>query len=101
MLVEMGCEVVGPVATVAEAERAANSQQLDGAILDVNLRGTHIFGVLPVFQRQRIPVILSSGYADPDLYPPEFRGLPLLVKPYDAGEFAKLVNKVFGPPAPR
>lgn len=100
ILLEIGCEVVGPVATVAEIERLAVSERLDGAVLDVNLRGTHVFRALPVLLQRGVPVILSSGYEDRSLYPEEFRELPLLVKPYEAEDLARAVRRAFGPGSP-
>ncbi len=38
-LIEAGCEVVGPYARLSEALSAATWEQLDGAVLDVNLGG--------------------------------------------------------------
>jgi CheY-like chemotaxis protein len=96
MLKELGCEVVGPVATVAEVERLAAVEPLDGAVLDVNLRGVRVFGALSVLRARQIPVILSSGYESSALFPEEFRELPVLVKPYDRGELAALLRAAFG-----
>lgn len=100
ILLEIGCEVVGPVATVAAIERLAVSERLDGAVLDVNLRGTHVFRALPLLLQRGVPVILSSGYEDRSLYPEEFRELPLLVKPYEAEDLARAVRRAFGPGSP-
>jgi DNA-binding LytR/AlgR family response regulator len=100
MLLEIGCRVIGPVATVDEVERRAASEALEGALLDVNLRGRHVFRALPVLLRRRIPVILSSGYDDRSLYPAEFRDLPLLVKPYDRDELRGAVTEIFGSRSP-
>lgn len=96
MLRELGCTVVGPVATVAEVERLAAVEPLDGAVLDVNLRGVRVFGALPVLRARQIPVILSSGYENSALFPEEFRDLPVLVKPYDRRELAALLKAAFG-----
>jgi CheY-like chemotaxis protein len=96
MLIELGCEVVGPVATVAETERLAASEPLDGAVLDVNLRGAQVFDALPALRARDIPVILSSGYSNSGVFPEEFRDLPVLVKPYDPKELAALLRTVFG-----
>ena len=92
----LGCEVVGPVPTVAEVERLARCPGLDGAVLDVNLRGVPIFGALPGLLERRLPVILSSGYEKSTLFPEPFRGLPVLVKPYDASQLGALIRALFG-----
>jgi len=93
---ELGCEVVGPVATVAEVERFAERPDLDGAVLDVNLRGAKVFGALPALLARGLPVLLSSGYDEALLFPQEFRSLPVLVKPYDASKLGAALNALFG-----
>ncbi len=100
MLEGIGCQVVGPIATVDEIARIARSEPLDGAVLDVNLRGSHVFEVLPILLERRIPVVLSSGYEDRLLHPEAFRELPLLVKPYDAAELERVITEVLGPRSP-
>ena len=96
MLLELGCEVVGPVATVAEVERLTGAEPLDCALLDVNLRGEQVFGAVPALQARKIPVLLSSGYQNPALFPQGFRQLPMLVKPYDRTELAALLRTACG-----
>ena len=96
MLVELGCEVVGPLATVAEVKRLTGAERLDGALLDVKLRGEQVFSAVPALQARRIPVVLSSGYQSPALFPQEFRGLPMLVKPYDRAQLAALLRAACG-----
>jgi CheY-like chemotaxis protein len=93
---ELGCEVVGPVATVAEVERLAERPDLDGAVLDVNLRGAKVFDALPALLARGLPVLLSSGYDEAILFPHEFRSLPVLVKPYDARKLGAALNALLG-----
>jgi CheY-like chemotaxis protein len=91
---DLGCEVVGPVATVDEVERVAGSAELDGAVLDVNLRGEQVFRALPRLLERGLPVLLSSGYDETTLFPGEFRHLPVLVKPYDGSQLAARLKEL-------
>jgi CheY-like chemotaxis protein len=93
---DLGCEVVGPVATVDEVERVAGSAELDGAVLDVNLRGEQVFRALPRLLERGLPVLLSSGYDETTLFPHEFRNLPVLVKPYEGSQLAARLKELFG-----
>ena len=95
MLQQLGCEVIGPVATLQQLARAVSAQTLDGAILDVNLSGEHVFGILPQLRERGVPVVLSSGYNDPALVPPEFRDIPLLAKPYDQAALGEICRRAF------
>ena len=95
-LQDLGCEIIGPLATVAEVERVAGSADLDGAILDVNLRGEQVFRAVPRLLERGIPVLLSSGYDETTSFPDEFRRLPVLVKPYEGTELAARLKELFG-----
>jgi DNA-binding response OmpR family regulator len=96
----LGCELVGPVATVAEVERLADSGDFDGAVLDVNLRGEQIFRALPRLIERGVPILLSSGYEEASLFPDEFRRLPVLVKPYEGSQLAARLKELFGSRGP-
>lgn len=93
-LQDLGYEVIGPVATVDEVERIAGSAELDGAVLDVNLRGEQVFRALPRLLERGLPVLLSSGYDETTLFPHEFRNLPVLVKPYDGSQLAARLKEL-------
>lgn len=63
-LQQIGCELVGPASTLAEALRLADSEasSLDAAVMDVNLRGETSFPVAEVLASYGVPVIYVSGY---------------------------------------
>jgi DNA-binding NtrC family response regulator len=84
MLERLGYEVVGPAANVAEIRELLQDGPIDGAILDVNLRGEQVFSVLPALMAIGMPVILASGYEDAQQFPSEFRDLPRITKPFSA-----------------
>ena len=83
MLTRFGCHVVGPAARIEDVIRLARAGQIDGALLDVNLRGRQIFDILPELLALDLKVVLTSGYDDATLFPPAFRGLPRISKPVD------------------
>jgi DNA-binding NtrC family response regulator len=82
-LLGFGCDVVGPLSELDEIVAAIRGEPLDGALLDVNLRGRQVFEILPEFLSRRIPVVLTSGYDDSTLFPHAFRALPRISKPFD------------------
>ena len=51
MLVDLGCDVVGPITSVDGVLENAERGGFDGAVLDINLRGRQIFEILPKLQR--------------------------------------------------
>jgi CheY-like chemotaxis protein len=90
MLEGFGCEVVGPVSEVREILQVLDGEQVDGALLDVNLRGRQVFEILPELIRRKIPVMLTSGYDDATLFPPAFRDLPRISKPFDEATLRRM-----------
>jgi len=99
MLEEFGCDVVGPLASVADVKKRAERGDLDGALLDVNLRGQRIFDILPTLRELGLRVIITSGYADEAFFPAPFRSLPRIAKPFNERELRRMCEKVFADPA--
>ena len=84
-LQDLGCIVVGPVGRLDAALRMADDELLDAAILDVNIRGGHVFPVANRLHARGVPFALASGYSDWAL-PEAFRNQPRLTKPFTAQE---------------
>ena len=57
-----GMVVVGPAATVAEAEQLLRSHALDVAVVDINLRGEQAYGLIDRLHAHGVPIIVASGY---------------------------------------
>ena len=96
MLQGFGCEVVGPLADLEDILLAIQAQPLDGALLDVNLRGRQVFDILPQFISRNIPVVLTSGYDDASLFPDAFRELPRISKPFDQNTLRRVCGSTIG-----
>ena len=82
LLQEFGFEVVGPYPTLAEAWVAVAEDGLDGAVLDVNLRGEMIFPLAEDLVRQHVPIVFCTGYAEAGRFPQQLASLPRVAKPY-------------------
>ena len=87
----LGCVVVGPVGKLDAAMRIADDEALDAAILDVNIRGGHIFPVAERLRTRGVPFALVSGYGDWAL-PEAFRNQPRLTKPFTEHELEAQVR---------
>jgi len=94
-----GCEVVGAFARMEDVLRVAADVHLEGAVLDVNLRGVAVFPAAEVLRSRGVPVVLSSGYTDSASFPPSFRDVPCVRKPYDARHLVELCRRHFKAPA--
>ncbi len=96
MLQGFGCEVVGPLSDLEDILLAIQAQPLDGALLDVNLRGRQVFAILPEFLNRNIPVVLTSGYDHASLFPHAFRELPRISKPFDQSTLHRVCIHTLG-----
>ena len=96
MLQGFGCQVVGPLSELEDILLAIQAQPLDGALLDVNLRGRHVFDILPEFIERKIPVVLTSGYDDASMFPHAFRELPRISKPFDESTLLRVCTTTLG-----
>ncbi|MBV9835721.1 MAG: helix-turn-helix domain-containing protein [Alphaproteobacteria bacterium] len=81
-----GFEVAAAVGTVEKALTAARYEAIDGAVLDVNLHGTHSFPICTVLQQRGIPFFFVTGYPETVL-PPGLRASDLLAKPVEPSVF--------------
>jgi CheY-like chemotaxis protein len=80
MLAELGCEVIGPAASIAEAIQLAGAESLGGAFLDVNLGGESVYPVADLLAARGIPFVFVSGYG-PTGIAARYSGAIVLSKP--------------------
>ena len=94
VLEQLGMDVLGPAATMAEARRLLATQRPRAALVDVNLRGEMAWDLIDELREQGIDVVVMSGYALPDTS----RGRPLthLQKPFDAAELMTALCAIVG-----
>jgi CheY-like chemotaxis protein len=96
VLVDLGYEPVGPVGQLEQALRLAREERLDGALLDVDLRGERAFAVAEELERRRIPVIFASGYDTDDVFPAAFAQHPRLRKPFSERDIRRALEAAIG-----
>ncbi|WP_159348669.1 PAS domain S-box protein [Roseomonas harenae] len=93
---DLGCEVLGPAATIEEALRLAQSEagRIDAAVLDVNLAGRPSFPVADLLAGRGVPVVFATGYGDlPDGRSTGATNL-LLRKPLGRGELEGALSRM-------
>ncbi|CCD93104.1 putative response regulator receiver (CheY-like protein) [Bradyrhizobium sp. ORS 375] len=78
---DAGATVLGPVGTVTDAlVLAAREGAIDGAVLDVNLRGEMAFPVADLLIERGIPFVFTTGY-DESIIPDRFSNILRCEKP--------------------
>jgi CheY-like chemotaxis protein len=73
MLQELQCEVIGPVSSVKDAIAAVRAHPLDGALLDMNLRGESSSPAAHECIDRAVPFLLVTGYDANNSEPPRSR----------------------------
>lgn len=91
MLLDLGIEVVGPVARIDEALALARRAEVEAAILDINVGGHLTYPVADILRARSIPVIFATGYGSSAL-PERFRNTPTLHKPFSRSSFASVIG---------
>jgi DNA-binding response OmpR family regulator len=81
-LLELGCLVIGPVASVSAALQLLDVETLDAAVLDVNLGGEKVFPVADRLAERGVPFLFSTGYGAVGIEQNHL-DRPVLQKPYD------------------
>ncbi len=81
MLLDFGCEVIGPAARLAAALDAVERETVDLAILDVNVAGEPIYPVAETLARKGVPFVFSTGYGSAGIKD-AYRDRPVLQKPF-------------------
>lgn len=77
---DAGAATLGPVATTEEAEELVRRHKVDGAIVDLNLRGKTAFEFVARLAGTDIPCVIVSGYGE-DAVPEDIRAFKRLEKP--------------------
>lgn len=82
MLVGLGFAVVGPFGDVQAALEAAESGEVEAAVLDVNLNGETVEPVADALAARGVPFLLVTGY-DADSIKERYAGAAILQKPIE------------------
>jgi DNA-binding response OmpR family regulator len=61
-LLEEGCVVVGPFSRLDDAMCAAETEEIDCAVLDVNIAGRNVYPVAETLAARGVPFVIVSGY---------------------------------------
>ena len=81
MLGELGYTVAAEAGRLEDALAAAQSAEIDVAILDVNLNGQPILPVADALAARGTPFVFATGYGERGL-PEPYRDRPTLKKPF-------------------
>lgn len=91
-LVELGATIVGPATSIETALSLIESEQIDAAVLDLNIRGSRSDSVADALRQKGIPLVCATGYGDGAT---DFaRGSPIIAKPYSKEKLDQSLQSV-------
>ena len=89
ILEEAGYDVLGPVGNIKKGIEIVDGERIDGAVLDIDLRGVPVDPIIMALQKNGVPYIFVSAF--PALVGP-YKNVVFLEKPCTAAELIKAVN---------
>ena len=87
-----GAIVVGPVGNLAAGMSLAE-QQIDAAVLDVNLEEALSYPIADRLRSRNIPYMFLTGYDEWSL-PAKYRGVARVAKPFPPQSVVTMVSKI-------
>jgi len=99
MLVELGCMVIGPAASVKEAFAMIDAEAIDAAVLDVNLNGEMSYPIADALAARDVPFVFVTGY-DKERMLDGYRTFPALQKPFHRAELTVTLAKLLASKKP-
>ena len=92
-LQDAGAEVVASTGSASEALAIIESQPLDGALLDANLKGRPVDDIAAALTRRKVPFVFVTGYGRESL-PRAFATAPLLAKPFSQAQLLEAATQL-------
>ena len=91
-LVEAGVVIVGPVSSIRDAHAMISDRRIDGAVLDINLRGETVYSVAAALIDRRVPIVFVTGY-DESTIPRRYADVPLCQKPVSSDAIIEALHR--------
>jgi len=96
ILSQMGAAILGPVPTVEQAHAMIiDTEKIDAALLDVNLRGELVFELADTLKERGVPFAFATGY-DRDVLPDRFADRPVFGKPVRPDSLLEAFSELVG-----
>jgi CheY-like chemotaxis protein len=93
MLIEFGCEIIGPACDITRAaDLARRHVGIDVAILDVNLAGQVVFPVTDILAQRGVPFLFATGMGADGL-PADWQGCQTVQKPMTIAQLAAALGQ--------
>jgi DNA-binding response OmpR family regulator len=91
-LEQVGMDVSGPAASIAEARHLIAERMPSVAVVDVNLKREMAYGLIDELHHHGVPVVVVSGYAVPSISADKVAAI--LQKPFSGSELLAALRGV-------
>ena len=71
MLGELGATIIGPAFSVGEALSLAAANEIDAALLDINVNSERVDPVADLLIARQVPIVFATGYGKSTCRSPE------------------------------
>ena len=92
-LTALDAEVIGPVSNLPAGLSLLDGEELDAAVLDVNLCGSMSFPLADRLNEAGVPILFVTGY-DEWALPDQYLGAPRIAKPFNCGDVTSAVERM-------
>ena len=89
----LGCHVVGTASTVEQACDLIRRNEIQAALLDINLSPGTCEPVARALRYRQIPFVFLTGYSNLNMLPDDLRGFRIVTKPADAATLARVLRE--------
>jgi len=93
---DAGWQVIGPAGTLDKGMDLAEREDIDFALLDMNLRNTTSFPIAQALARKNVPAVFLSG-SNGDNRPDDIKTMKVLAKPLDSKALVNELEKYAHP----
>jgi CheY-like chemotaxis protein len=90
---DLGAIVVGPAGSISAGLVLASQENLDAALLDINVRSDRIDPVADRLRERNVPIVFATGYGASHLED----GVIVIEKPYTQEKLAEALQAVVRP----
>jgi CRP-like cAMP-binding protein len=91
-----GYAVAGAAPSVEKGLALIAEDNVDGALLDIDLAGTPSFPMCRTLSDKGVPFLFLSAYSPNTIVPPEFRTTPHLTKPFEPAALKSALRALVG-----
>ena len=93
-LAASGCHVIGPATRIGEAFDLLYAEEVEVALLDVNVAGERSFAIADILTAKRIPFAFVTGFDAASTLPEHLRFAPVVNKPFESTQLEALVAQL-------